>query len=131
MSNFIKVAFPSLNKRCDLVENDEAIRDSHNINNCKVMRSIEVSSDVYECMGEELLDDVNDSLYGRIGGSMSDDPRLEGKEWIEIINNPELREIMEETMYTLVVEVINRDSGDKFYVNTEGHAYARYVGRAV
>lgn len=132
MNNFINVRFPRLNKNCDLTENDNEIGVASIVNKCRVMKRIDVHDAVYRCMGNELMDDVNEVLYENIGGSRSDDPRLDGIEnFMTILNNHELRAIFEETMYTMVVEVNNIDTGAAFYVNTEGYAYARYVGRAM
>lgn len=132
MNDMIDVRFPSLNKRSNLIENDGAIAESNKVHRCRVMKRLKVHNAVYNAMGNELLSDINDSLYESIGGSRSDDPRLEGIDnFFTILNNPELKEIFMSTSYMMVVEVMNIDTGAAFYVNTEGHKYARFVGRAM
>jgi len=121
MTNLIKVAFPKINKTCDLKETDKEIAAGHYVQNCKVMQKVEVGDAVYNRLGMEFMDNVNEAIWGYIGGSASDDSRLDSVEHPnEIFNNTELRDIFMETCYTMVTEVINKDSGDRFYVNTEG-----------
>lgn len=131
-NDLIKVAFPKLNKTCCLEETDYEISKGYNVESCKVERSISVSDAVYNRLGIELMDNGNEMIWGYIGGHYSDDPRLAHVEHPnQIFNNPELKKIFTETMYALVTEVVNKDTGDKFYVNTEGYGYARYTGRAI
>lgn len=131
MSNFISVRFPSLNKNCSLVENDECIEESSYSSKCKIIRRVSVSNDVYNALGNNLLSSGNESIWGYIGGSESADERLSHvKDFTEIMASPELTKIFRETCYTKVVEVKNLDNEEIFYVNTEGFDYARYVGRA-
>jgi len=130
--DLIKVAFPAINKTCDLEETDKEIAAGHNVIKCKVMRKVEVGDAVYNRLGMEFMDNGNEAIWGYIGGSASNDPRLDKVNHPnEIFNSKELREIFMDTCYTMVTEVINKDSGDRFYVNTEGYGYARYVGRAI
>lgn len=131
-TDLIKVAFPAINKTCDLEETDKEIAAGHNVTKCKVMRKVEVGDAVYNRLGMEFMDNGNEAIWGYIGGSASDDPRLDHVEHPnEIFDSKELSEIFMDTCYTMVTEVINKDSGDRFYVNTEGYGYARYVGRAI
>lgn len=128
--SLIKIAFPKLNKTDSLEETDHEISNGQNVEYCKIMRSVKVSDAVYNRLGTEFMDNGNEAIWGYIGGSRSDDPRLAcALNFNEIWNNTELRKIFLDTKYTMVTEVYNKDTGDSFYVNTEGYGYARYVGR--
>jgi hypothetical protein len=127
--SFLNIRFPRLNKNPNLAENDSEISYESYIAKCKVVKTLYVSNDVYNCLGNELMEDTNHVLYEGIGGSSSDAPELQGKEFFEIMSNPSLSELFGDTCYKNVVEVVNTDNQEKFYVNTEGYKYARYVGR--
>lgn len=132
MTKLIKVAFPNINKTCDLEETDLEISRGYNVQYCKIMRSVKVSDAVYNRLGMEFMNNGNEAIWGYIGGSRSEDPRLdEVNHPSEIFNDAELRKIFMDTCYTMVTEVYNVDTGESFYVNTEGYGYARYVGRAI
>ena len=133
--------FAHLNKNCTIGQYEkEVLKGDYNRENILVMKTIEVDFVTYRGLQETLLHDVD--LWDKIGGH-DIDPAAEKL-------NPELfKEIKETTAFwklskeaiefyranalTLCVEVIlkskkNYGNDWKFYVNTEGFGYARYVG---
>ena len=67
--------------------------------------------------------------WDKIGGStyIGDDPEIIiHKGFYELTENQQ--EDYRNNNATLTVLVLNRYTGETFYVNTEGHGYARYVG---
>ncbi len=109
MSKTVRVRFSKINKSCTLRENDERLREFPSKPNlCVVEKSISVAAKMYRELGQTLLSD--NAIWENIGGvSILDDDSA--------------------SVAFSVVEVINADDSDAFYVNTEGHNYARYVGR--
>ena len=135
----IRIRFPSLNKNNSLEENDTEISNGWNTELCKVEKHIYLSAKEWNEITESFLSPRPD-LWEEIGGSRSDDERLEGVTMEELFSTPEFMAIFRATSYQPVVRVsidpeieklINHDDVyiTSFFVNTEGHQYARYVGR--
>lgn len=129
--NFIYVEFPQVNKNNTLQYNFEAAKEyGTNTEKCLVKKSVILSSTDYKKVSNSLLDD-RPELWQEIGGSTSDDPIFENVESYEafcvMMQNPAIRKIYRDTCHTYVVEVINEETGERFFVNTEGYNYARYT----
>lgn len=125
---FVTVTFPQLNKNESLAYNFEAmVIYGTNDEKCLVEKTVELSGEEFETVSNSLLDN-RPELWEQIGGHDSDAPELENCTYIQMCNSKELMEIFRATCYAYVVEVICKESGRKFYVNTEGYDYARYVG---
>jgi len=131
--------FPSVNKQHTLIENDESISESSNDVLCVIKKHIILTQKEWDKVTNSFLDDrVN--MWEKIGGSESIDKRLEGYNWHEMLADERLKKIWHDTSYVNVVMVNTSKmrypkpfngtiSWDPVYVNTEGHNYARYVGR--
>lgn len=124
----VTVLFPSLNKNDILADNDRRIFEGALVSECRIVKTVTLSDEEYEEVADTLLEDRPEMWEG-IGGSASDDRIFEGMAWHQIAQNPELLRRWHETAYTLAILVRTRDGLRSFVVNTEGHSYARYVGR--
>lgn len=135
----IQVRFPSLNKNDTLLHNDEEIAVRSSVSRCRVCRVIELSWADWAEVTSSLLENRG-SLWGRIGGqdlspldreafralcsehgADADSPRT----WI---GHDLLLNWFRTHSFTEVVAVTCQGH-DPILVNTEGHDYARYVGR--
>ena len=129
--NFITVTFPAVNKNNSLLKNVEAILMSAMYDiKCPIQKTVELDEQTFEAVSNSLLENRAE-LWEKIGGAWSDAPELENVDYIQMCNSEELTAIFRATCYTPVVEVVESfggASGRRFYVNTEGYDYARYVG---
>jgi len=149
-----KVHFPSLNKQSKLSDYDEqidySVRNQDHLRKgfyetVHVHKIIDVPEQWYLILKDHLMHDSG-SLYAtadgkqQIGGSGTLDEELNGLPWETLVSDPKLLERFRKDSYINVVEVRclskvpDHDTGEmrvseSFYVNTEGHQYARYVGR--
>ena len=125
---FVTVTFPDVNKNNSLLENFEAmIMYGTNDVKCLIQKTVELDEETFEAISNSLLENRAE-LWEQIGGAWSDAPELENVDYIQMCNSKELTAIFRATCYTPVIEVFCKESGRKFYVNTEGYDYARYVG---
>ena len=133
--------FAHLNKNCTIGQyENEVMKGDYNKENVLVMKTIEVDFVTYRGLQETLLHDVD--VWDKIGGHEIDTAakKLNPELFKEIETTNAFWELSKEAIafyranaLTLCVEVICKDKknyGDdqKFYVNTEGFGYARYVG---
>ena len=95
---------------------------------CVIMKSVELESDKYKQVSNDLLNVENESLWEGIGGKISFTPELKGKKKATIRTNPNLQAIWHETKLTKVVEVCEKGTENKFYIDTAGWSFARHVG---
>jgi len=122
---YTNVKFPKINKNNTLEENDEMIKEGSYQKHCEIKKTLIVPASVYHALGNTLLHE-ND-IWESIGGSECIDNRYDDYTFIEALKkwaqdeNPEV-------WITGVVLIINAETNEKFYVNTEGFKYARYVG---
>jgi len=118
--------FPRCNKNNGLAENDQEILDGPVKTRIVVKKVITLSAEDYQLVSESLLVDRG-YLWEKIGGGQIEDNYLAGL----VEGSPEYWDAWREHSETLVVQVINHFTGDRFLVNSEGYDYARYVGRTV
>jgi hypothetical protein len=123
----ILVLFPTFNNNDHLADNDRRIFEYSLETRCKIVKTITLTDEQYQEVAESLLMDRAEMWQG-IGGSTSDAPECRGIHWTRIVQDAELISIWRQTCYTPVVRVC-RENGEEFFVNTEGYAYARCVGR--
>ena len=104
MKHYLLVDFPKINKNTTTDENDKEIRLGFNATPCLVVKTVELHSQAFWHVSNSLMTGRT-KLWERIGG-MRDG-------------------------FTQVVEVKFKmfQWGRPLYINTEGHEYARYVGR--
>lgn len=129
---FITVTFPQANKNNSLLENFEAmVMYGMNDERCLVQKTVELEKYLFDGVSNSLLEN-RPEMWEQIGGSTSDDPIFAGCESYEqfciMLQDPKIRKIYQDTCYTNVIEVKEKDGYRSFYVNTEGYDYARYVG---
>lgn len=125
---FVTVTFPDVNKNNTLLENFEAMAMyGTNEAKCLIQKTVELDEQTFELVSNSLLEN-RPEMWEQIGGAWSDAPEFEALTDMQVFSNKELTEIFRATCYTPVVEVVCNESGRKFYVNTEGYDYARYVG---
>ena len=125
---FITVTFPDLNKNDTLANNYEAmVMYGTNDQKCFIQKTVELDEQMFNIVANSLLEN-RPEMWEQIGGAWSDAPELENVTYIQMCNSKELTAIFRATCYTPVVEVVCKETGRKFYVNTEGYDYARYVG---
>ena len=125
------VCFPALNKNDWLQTNDLEIMRATSVAECEVVKVVELTPEEYDDIAGSLLTS-REELWEGIGGTKSYHPDLNGVGWLEVVNDPALMLLYRSTSAVQVVKVECTDSVNRlpFYVNTEGHTYARYVGRA-
>lgn len=121
---FLTVVFPSCNKNHHISDNDEEILDSPYSSKCEVHKTIVLTADHYDIVSNSLLND-REYLWEKIGGSYCDDAALKGL----TPHSKEYYAKWREHGITPVVEVINQDTQETFFVNSDEFGYARYVGR--
>lgn len=123
VSRFVTVSFPACNKNHHLDDNDLEIRGNADTGLCEVKKVITFTGDNYAKVSKQLLTSFD--FWEKIGGSYCDDQHLAGL----AEHSKEYYAAWRKHGITCVIEVVNTDTNDKFYVNTEGYSYARYVGR--
>jgi hypothetical protein len=138
---FVEVRFPSLNKNDDLIENDTRIQERSNVSRCRIARVVELSLTDWAEVAQNLLTD-REALWGKIGGQdlspidgeafakLCAEHGADADQWTTWIGQPELIGWFRNHSHTEVVAVTCAGQAP-FFVNTEGHLYARYVGRLV
>ena len=104
MMRRLLVDFPKLNKNSSADENDKQIKLGYNAEPCEIAKTVELSSKDFWNVSHTLLDYRSD-LWERIGGTKDG--------FIQVVE----------------VKFKRFQWGRPLYINTEGHEYARYVGR--
>jgi len=125
VGSIIDVKFPSCNKNDWLSDNDDEINRSCNIESCEIKKIVVLDHKEYSTLSNSLLTD-NENLFEKIGGSSIDDKYLEG-----ITPGTDAYYSAWGTYGITNVVEVQCENQETFYVNTEGHGYARYVGRRV
>lgn len=127
-SKFVTVTFPGANKNDTLADNFRAmVMYGMHAEKCEIKKTVELNEEEFDEVANSLLENRPD-LWEKIGGACSDAPELEGLTYEQVFYNERNVQIFRETCWTLVVEVKCPETGEAFYVNTEGYDYARYVG---
>lgn len=121
----VVVWFPGCNKNGNAKINDKKIMDDPRKCNCEVQRTIVLKADHFDVVSNSLLVD-RDYLWGAIGGVFIDTKYLAHVQK----NTDEYYAIWRQHGITMVIRVVNSDTGEVFYVDTERYSYARYVGRS-
>lgn len=131
-NGIVELYFPKTSKWGNLRSYKEYFWDSgYRIEKGRIIKELVLDNIAWEQISQDLLtsrEDWNDENGEPIGGSESDDARLSDKTWEQIVADKNLKQIFIDTAVMNVVRVLNRDTGETFYVNTEGYNYARYVG---
>lgn len=142
VGSMVDIKIPHLNKNETIGEFLTQLESAsnHSDGRGKVIAKIELTDEEYDKFAVSLMDSSDKYLnnekrpapmegYNTVGGSRSDDPRLEGAENLFTNPTPEQKEIWFATCYSLlhVVEAPNRNT---FFVDTSGYNYARYVAFA-
>jgi len=122
------IAYPSTDS-APVTETNVKIVHVANITNDEFDAAV---TDLYSNFKKEWLVLAGDKEHeyggGYIGGSQSDDPRLEGMDGSAVFGDPVLMQIYRETMVELVHAIVAPDRA-VLYVNSEGYGYARYIGQ--
>ncbi len=134
MNEIIKTRFPSINKNNSIEENEKQIKDGYNTNKCAIKKEVELTAKQWDQLTNNLLENNND-LFEQIGGAdLLDEDLLKADISIQNdFNNAEnfwnlteeSQKFYRQNCVTLVVKISHQK--EFFYVNTEGHNYARYV----
>lgn len=128
----IQLYFPKASKLGDLDEYKEYFWRGYNTERAEVVKEMVFPDAIFRDVADKLLQSMpsmwQDEDGNPVGGSYSDAPELEGKTEQQIFSDKKLAQIYRDTAITNVVKVENKDTGETFYVNTEGYNYARYVG---
>ncbi len=127
------VNFPEINKNNTLFENDQEIAKGHSTTVCEVGKVLELDRAEYNQISTSLLDD--NPIWEKIGGAYNADPAFahvkDRASLLVILKDPEKKQRWLANLIVRVVAVLPKPGASfrPFYVNTEGHEYARYVGR--
>ena len=120
----IKISMPSLNKNSSMKENDAEIARKSNVNTYEIIQTIIVNTADWELVTNNFLHNFS-GWNPNCGHSRIDDKHLEG-----ITENSEAYyAAWREYGITNCIEVINAETKERFFVDTSGYNYARYVGR--
>lgn len=119
----IMVSFPRVNKQGTLDEYRE--RTDRRTVPCEVERVLVLTAEEYDAMADDLL--AEDDRLGT-GGTNSDADLPEGWEYHR--GTEEERDAFRAKAYNLVT-VVQAPRCETFFVDAQGHTYARYVGFAV
>lgn len=114
--------FPKLNKRESIEE--YAKQTSVYAENILVKQVITLSNDDFKLFSYQLMNSRN---WLTVGGSESNDERLEGYTIEQIMSNERLTAIYRQTYY-LLTALVQDQKGNRFVVDTQGYSYARYIG---
>lgn len=127
-SKFVTVTFPDVNKNNTLADNFRSmVMYGMHAEKCEIKKTVELDEEQFDDIANSLLQD-RPELWEKIGGTYYDAPELEGLTYEQFFGNERNVQIFRETCRTLVIEVKCPETGEAFYVNTEGYDYARYVG---
>ena len=131
-NGIVELYFPKASKLDDLGDYKEQfwVR-GYDTERANIVKELVLDKSGWDEISNNLIEsreDWNDENDKPIGGTYSDDARLEGKSLEQIFNDKKLIQIYRDAAVTNVVKVLNKDTGETFYVNTEGYNYARYVG---
>ena len=136
---YIDVRFPSLNKNETLAYNDEEIERRSSVSRCQIQRVIELNLADFCDVSRTLMNDS--ALWGKIGGQdlspldheafrvLCREHGADADKCMTWVGRDELISWFRTHSFTCVVAVTCQGQLP-FFVNTEGHSYARYVGRA-
>ena len=123
------VKFAKINKCNTLSEYKQQVKNGEYYLEDIFIEKIVIVDDMdWSIITKNLLNDCG--LWEKIGGSTyigEDEEIINSDKWFHELT-PEQQEDYRNNNATLTVIIINKDSGDSFYVNTEGYEYARYVG---
>ena len=125
------VKFANLNKNDTLDSYKHEIdKGDYYLETVQVKKLLLCSAKEFLKLGNNFLSNVD--IYEKIGGSTVLDKdfkyfkHVDGKdfwEWDKVT-----QDLYKQKNVTVGVQVINKESGEMFIVNTEGYSYARYVG---
>ena len=128
------VKFANLNKNNTLAEYKvEVEKDDFYTRDCLVRQVVYCDEKSWDVLTDGFLDD--NELWGQVGGQdlTPSDEKLfyetfpdEDESYLKWSSTT--RDWFRSRCLSEVTKVVNTDSGDVFYVNTEGYNYARYVG---
>jgi hypothetical protein len=138
VGTLVTVRFPALNKNDTLQRNDEEIERRYYRENCVVEKVVKLTAREWNAVTQNFMAD-ND-LWKRIGGrtllgedradfaALCIEHGADAEDPVTWYRNPLLMEFFQGHCFTQVVAV-QAPGRPTIYVNTEGYAYARYVGR--
>ena len=128
VGEMLELRSANLNKNCTIGEYRlEVEKGNFRTSPHKVEKVVTMSTEEYDNFALSLMD--NHEFLKDCGGCGSDDPRLEGREYMEVINTPELKAIYFDTMYTSCVAIVALGR-ETIYADPSGYSYARYVAFA-
>lgn len=137
----LDVRFPRVNKNDTLAQNDEYAKARPSVSRAIIKKTLYLGSRDFAHIGDSLLDDRG-WMFECIGGAglLPDDEvvfnamaRQKGRDpedFRSVCGDQDLMNWFRQHCVVEVVAVVNRETSDAFFVNTEGYEYARYVGRA-
>lgn len=131
-NGIVELYFPKASKLDDLGDYKEQFwARGYDTERANILKELVLDKIEWDKISKNLIESTdywNDENNEPIGGSYSDDARLDGKSFEQIAKDRRLVQIYRDSAVTNVVKVLNKDTGETFYVNTEGYNYARYVG---
>jgi hypothetical protein len=136
----VQVYFPTVDKNNTIELNDRRISQDYYLAPCLVKHRIELDCSEYDQLSNNLLKDSD--IWGDTGGAtlkpsdselfaeLCSKHGVSSEECLWWMNVPELLSWYKQHAYVSVVLVSRKGSKPSyFFVNTEGHRYARTVGR--
>lgn len=124
INDVIEFQRSNLSKPCNI---GEALMYGVKSSKGKIAKIIELNNNEYDKLVSSLTSAKREWFDSELGGHHSDDKRLLGYNFNEILNSNNLKNIWESTSYELL-HVISSNNRKNLYVNNEGYDYIRYIG---
>lgn len=124
VDEFIDLHLCNISKPCNI---GEAILYGTRKVRGKIAKLIKLNNNEYDELITSFYSAKRELFNSRLGGNFSDDERLEGYTFNNILHDNKLKKIWEETNYELLHAIIS-DNRKTLYVNTQGYEYIRYIG---
>jgi len=139
INDVIRVMFPALNKQDLIADNQAAIRDAFNVNRCRIAKVIDVAAAEFDKIANNYLDDRPD-LWEGIGGAELPPAAQAEFNALALANGidpegdyapfqPAVNQFFKNNCQVPVV-LLRAPGRPLQFINSEGYAYARYVGEA-
>ena len=140
LNDLIKVKFPSLNKNGEIADNQARIAECFNVNVCRITKILDVAPAEFDLIANSYLSD-QPGLWEGIGGSELAPAAVAEFNALALANgiDPDgemapfqdsLRGFYRANCQVRVV-LLRAPGRPAQFINSEGYAYARYVGEAL
>lgn len=123
---------PKLNKQCNILSYKEQVATNDvDFTTVRIMAVATCSNEEFELISNNLNNSLTFNDLGlyleEFGGCFSEDERLEPYTMIQISNSEELKKIWFESSRCKVIAILNEETKEYFFIDSQRYSYARYV----